>query len=143
MLRKMKDNKAPGSANIPKECLKALNKVGIEYLSKLCSKIYETGCFPEDNEKVGICHLTKENQANQLHGFRYQQPLNSHNKIGVGNRFHKNKYKINTEVSEEQPGFKQNSGTTEAIFTFRNVTESYINKGKGHLRMFYRLCQSI
>ena len=37
---------------------------------------------------------------------------------------------MDTEASEEQFGFKQNSGTREAIFTMRNIIETYISKQK-------------
>ena len=38
--------------------------------------------------------------------------------------------KVAAEVSEEQVGFKQNSGTREAIFTMRNITETCISEQK-------------
>lgn len=93
VLRKMKDNKAPGPDDIPTECLKALNEIGIENLSKLYSKIYDTVCFPENMRKSVFVTLSKKKQDNQLRRFPYHQPLKSHSKTGVGNSSGKD-YKI-------------------------------------------------
>ena len=112
------------------QCLKALNNESIRILTKLCNQIYRSGMFPEDLKRSVFVTIPKKPKATDCSDFRTISLMSHATKMIMTILLRRIQSKVAAEVSEEQFGFKQNSGTREAIFTMRNITETYINEQK-------------
>ena len=47
----LRPGKAPGEDEITTEMLQALDEIGIDKITELCNKIYDTGYIPDDMRK--------------------------------------------------------------------------------------------
>ena len=59
-MRKMENNKAVGPDNIPIEAWKCLGREGIEWLTKLYGKVWETGKMPDEWRKSVLVPIFKK-----------------------------------------------------------------------------------
>ena len=69
-LRSMNDGKAPGGDSISAEMLKALDDLGLERLTDLTNKIYNTGYIPEDMKESVFIPIPKKPKATQCTEYR-------------------------------------------------------------------------
>ena len=129
-LHRMKDGKAPGPDGITTECLKAVNNESVCTLTKLGSKIYRSGTFPKELKKSAFVTLPKNTKVTECSDFHTISLMSHVSKLLLAILLKRIQSKVNMVASEEQFGFKQNSGTREAIFTMRNIIEIYISKQK-------------
>ena len=122
-MKKMKTGKASGPDNIRVEMLEPLEELGITVLTDLLNEIYEAGQIPADLTKSIFITLPKKPGAIgcDLHS---TISLMSHiTKILLRIIMKRARNKLNPELSEEQCGFVEGKGTTNAIFILRNIIE--------------------
>ena len=62
-LKKMKKNKSPGPDGVVVEMIHALEDFGIDKLTEIINRIYDTGCFPEDLSRSIFIALPKKPSA--------------------------------------------------------------------------------
>ena len=86
--------------------------------------------FPEDLKKSVFVTIPKKPKATECSDFCTISFMSHATKLIMTILLRRIQSKVAAEVSEEQFGFKQNSGTREAIFTMRNITETYISEQK-------------
>ena len=124
-LYKIKDGKAPGLDEIPIEMLKALEDFGIEKLTDLFNKIYETGHLPDDLLQSVFITIPKKSKANDCSDFRTISLMSHTTKVLLRIILERIKGKINKEIGENQFGFRSGCGTREGIFALNMITQKY------------------
>ena len=129
-LKWMKIGKASGIDNISSEMLQALGDFGINTLTKLCNNMYKNAYIPEDLRTSVFILLPKKHKAVECSDFRTISLMCHTLKLLLTVILSRISNKINREVGREQAGFRKNSGTREAIFCLRNLTEKYIEMKK-------------
>ena len=107
-MRKMKTGKATGPDGLSIELIEALEEFGIEKVTTLLNEIYDTGQIPGATD----CELHRTIS------------LMSHvTKLLLRIIMMRIRNKINPEIAEEQCGFVEGKGTTNAIFILRTLIE--------------------
>lgn len=129
-LKEMKNNKSVGPDNINVEMLKALDSYGIEKLTTLCNGIYQSGNIPQDLLESVFITLPKKPKANECGDFRTISLMSHVIKVILKILLNRNQQKLFNESGNYQFGFKKGSGTREAIFCMRMITEKCLEKGK-------------
>ena len=66
----LRPGKAPGEDNITTEMLQALVEIGIDKITELCNKIYDTGYIPDDMRKSTLIPIPKKAKALNCIDFR-------------------------------------------------------------------------
>jgi len=113
IIQKLSRNKATGDDNIPAELIQALGTNGIQLITKLMNKIYNTGAIPDDYLK----NIRKINNALNCSDFRTISLISHVSKILL----QLTNARIAPTVS--QLGFRKGRGIRYAIFQFRTIIE--------------------
>ena len=129
-IRKLSDGKAPGYDNITAEELKATGDTGVEILQQLCNKIWKNEAFPDDWGKAIITPIYKKKDKLDCGNYRGISLLSHAGKI-ITTIIQRRMLKRAEEViSESQAGFRPGRSTVDQLFTLRQITEKYREKGK-------------
>ena len=129
-IRKLSDGKAPGYDNITAEELKATGDTGVEILQQLCNKIWKNEAFPDDWGKAIITPIYKKKDKLDCGNYRGISLLSHTGKI-ITTIIQRRMLKRAEEViSESQAGFRPGRSTVDQLFTLRQITEKYREKGK-------------
>ena len=129
-IKSIKGGKAAGSDNITVDIIKSLNEFGVDTITELCNDIYETGHIPKDLTSSIFIPLPKKPRAVDCTEYRTISLMSHITKILLKIIHERIKNKIDTEVGEEQFGFRKNKGTREAILSIRLVIDKYIEVQK-------------
>ena len=125
-IKTMKNNKAPGPDGITSEMIQSLEELGVDILTKLTNKIYDTGEIPEDLSKSIFIALPKKPGATECELHRTISLMSHATKILLKILMMRMKNKIKPEIAKEQYGFMPDKGTRNAIFILRMLIERTI-----------------
>ena len=92
--------------------------------------IYNTGHIPEDLKKSIFVQIPKKPKASICEDFQTISLMSHVTKLLLKIILNRIKIQIDNEVGKEQFGFRPVSGTREAIFCMRMVTERYFAVNK-------------
>lgn len=129
-INSLKPGKAPGDDEISTEMLQALDEIGIDKITELCNKIYDTGYIPDDMKKSTFIPLPKKSKAVNCTDFRTISLMSHVTKILLKIILYRNSAAIDREIGENQSGFRKGKGTREGIFNLRTISERYLEKQK-------------
>ncbi|GFS27117.1 RNA-directed DNA polymerase from mobile element jockey-like [Elysia marginata] len=129
-IRKMKAGKATGPDGTAVEMIEALEEYGVEKLTSLLNEIYDTGEIPTDiSRSVFIAHPKKPGPTEcKLH--RTISLMSHVTKILLRVVMIRIRSKIKPEIADEQYGFVEGKGTTNAIYTLRTLIQRAIEVQK-------------
>ena len=129
-IKNLKQGKAAGPDKITTEMIKSLANFGIDTITELCNDIYNTGYIPKDLKTSIFITLPKKPRAVECEDYRTISLMSHITKILLKVIQERIQNKIDEEVTEEQFGFRKNSGTREAIICLRMLIEKYIEVQK-------------
>ena len=129
-INSLRPGKAPGDDEISTEMLQALDEIGIDKITVLCNKIYDSGYIPEDMKKSTFIPLPKKPKAVNCTDFRTISLMSHVTKILLKIILYRNSAAIDREIGENQSGFRKGKGTREGIFNLRTINERYLEKQK-------------
>ncbi|GFS27228.1 RNA-directed DNA polymerase from mobile element jockey-like [Elysia marginata] len=119
----MKNGKAAGPDQIPIGLLQALGNWGIDQLTMLLNRIYDTGNIPKDMLISTFITLQKKPGATECENHRTISLMSHTLKLLLRILLTRIRSKIKPEISETQFGFVANKSTTNAIFTMVMLRE--------------------
>ena len=122
-MRKMKTGKATGPDGLSIELIEALEEDGIEKVTTLLNEIYDTGQIPVDMSRSIFIALPKKPGATDCELHRTISLMSHVTKLLLRIIMMRVRNKINPEIAEEQCGFVEGKGTTNAIFILRTLIE--------------------
>ena len=122
-MRKMKTGKATGPDGLSIELIEALEEFGIEKVTTLLNEIYDTGQIPVDMSRSIFIALPKKPGATDCELHRTISLMSHVTKLLLRIIMMRVRNKINPEIAEEQCGFVEGKGTTNAIFILRTLIE--------------------
>jgi hypothetical protein len=125
-IKSMKTNKATGPDEISVEMIQSLDELGVDVMTKLLNKIYDTGEIPEDLTKSIFIALAKKSGATECELHRTISLVSHVTKILLKLLMMLMKNKIRPEIAKEQYGFMTDKGTRNAIFILRMIIERSI-----------------
>jgi hypothetical protein len=126
----MKKGKAPGVDGVTIEMLVAAGDKGIEIFTKLLNEIYSTGILPEELTRSIFIAIPKKPGATECELYRTISLMSHVTKILLRILMMRARSKIKPAIAQEQFGFKEDSGTRNAIFTLRMLGERAIEMQK-------------
>ena len=118
-MRKMKTGKATGPDGLSIELI----EYGIEKVTTLLNEIYDTGQIPVDISRSIFIALPKKPGATDCELHRTISLMSHVTKLLLRIIMMRVRNKINPEIAEEQCGFVEGKGTTNAIFILRTLIE--------------------
>ena len=129
-IKKMKHGRAPGPDNIPVEIYDALGEIGINEITQLVNKIYDTGKIPSSLSRSIFITIPKKPGATECESHRTISLMNHVTKILLRIIMERIRSKIRPEISETQFGFVADKSTRNAIFTLSMLIERCIQMQK-------------
>ena len=131
VIQKLSSNKAiTGADNIPAEFLQTLGENGIQVITRLINKIYNTGIIPDDFLTNVFITIPKVSRAQDCSDFRTISLISHTSKILLHLINNRITPIIERHLSDSQMGFRKGRGTRDAIFQFRTITERAIHVNK-------------
>lgn len=122
-MRKMRRGKATGPDGISVELLEALDSFGLAIMTDLLNDIYNSGKLPEDLYKSVFIALPKKSGAIECELHRTISLMSHVTKILLRIIMMRARRKTKPEIAEEQCGFVEGKGTTNAIYILRTLIE--------------------
>jgi hypothetical protein len=122
----MRRKKATGDDNIPVDLLKELGDSELKIMTKLVSKIYISGDWPNDFLDVTMIALPKKNQAKKCSDHKTIRPISHTGKIVAHILSKRFESKIE-EVIEDQFEFQKGKGTKDANGLMRIISERVLD----------------
>ena len=129
-IKQIKLGKATGPDNITKEEIEALGDFGIEVLTKLLNDVNDTGYIPKDLLKSVYIPLPKKPGTIDCENHRTISLMSHISKFFLKIILKRMQNKIKREIADEQCGFVEDSGTSNAIYILRTLTERSIEVQK-------------
>ena len=125
-ISKIKRNKAKGPDGIVIEMIQALDDLGIESVTNIANRIYDTGEIPDDLTKSVFIALPKKAGTIECELHRTISLMSHIIKIILHILLRRAKNRIDPEIPQEQCGFTEDTGTRNAIFMLRMLSERAI-----------------
>ena len=129
-LHKLKRNKAAGPDEVVTVMMIALEDYGIDKLTDIVNEIYDTGVIPEDLSRSIFIALPKKPGATECELHRTISLMSHMTKLILKIIMMRARCKIRPEIGREQCGFVEDSGTRNAIFMVRMISERAIEMQK-------------
>ena len=130
VIKRMKNGKAAGIDEIKTEHLKALGDEGLNRITELCNKIFNTGYIPKELRHSLFITIPKKKNAQKCEEHRTISLMSHVTKILLSIIIERNKEKIDAQISDSQSGFRPGIGTREGIFNIRQIVDKMLAKKK-------------
>ena len=109
--------------------IQATEGIGTQWLLDLCNGIVKEGCIPEDWKSSVILPIY-EGKGDPVECRSYRGIKLLEQVMKVVERIFEHRLRQQIEVDGMQFGFMKGKGTTDAIFTVRQMQENFRVKGK-------------
>ena len=129
-IKRMKSGKATGPDNIPVEIIVALEELGLNMVTNLLNRIYDSGNIPDDLLKSVFIALPKSPGATECELHRTISLMSHFTKILLRVLMSRMRKNLKPEISRTQFGFVPDKGTRNAIFTLSMLMERCIEVQK-------------
>jgi exonuclease III len=126
----LKARKAPGIDGISAELLQAGGETLVTALHELFQKIHQEEEVPNDWGKAIITPIFKKGDKSDCKNYRGISLLSVPGKVFTKVLQRRMKSCVERALAEEQAGFRPGRGTTDQIFTIRQITEKYLEHNK-------------
>ncbi|TWW80485.1 R2DM Retrovirus-related Pol polyprotein from type II retrotransposable element [Takifugu flavidus] len=123
VVKKLLGGKAPGVDEIRPESLKALDVVGLSWLTRLCNIAWTSGAVPLDWQTGVVVPLFKKGDRRVCSNYRGITLLSLPGKVYSGVLERRVCRIVEPRIQEEQCGFRPGRGTVDQLYTLRRVFE--------------------
>ena len=130
VVKKSKKGKSPGNDKITIEMIEGSGDFGMQKITELTNKIYNTGFIPEEMYKSIFIAIPKKPGAVECNLHRTISLMSQITKIILKVILNRIKQKLKPEIAEEQYGFIEGKGTRNAVFIMRMISERAIEVQK-------------
>ena len=123
IIKGIKSGKAAGEDEIRPEMLKALTGEGILWLTRVCQVAWKFGKTPRDWQTGVIIPIFKKGDRKQCTNYRGIPLLNLPGKVYAKSFERKFRKIAESKLKDGQCGFRPGRGTTDQIFTLKQILE--------------------
>ncbi|KAK0138802.1 putative RNA-directed DNA polymerase from transposon X-element [Merluccius polli] len=123
VVRKLLDGRAPGMDEVRPEFLKALDVVGLSWLTRLCSITWTSGAMPLDWQTGVVVSLFKKGDRRVCSNYRGITLLSLPGKVYSGVLARRVHRIVEPRIQEEQCGFRPGLGTVDQLYTLCRILE--------------------
>ena len=135
-MKKLKNNKAPGTDNIPAEMLKQGGNQLEQFLLKIVTSVWEEEKMPQQWKEGIICPLYKKGDQMECGNYRGITLLNLGYKVFSNVLFERLLPILQRGMGSYQCGFLPGKSTIDQIFTLRQILEKTTEFGIGTHHLF-------
>ena len=121
VIKELPKGKACGVDNICAELLQNMDEKGMEIMTNLINKIYNSGYIPEEFRKSIFVPLPKVSKSQKCNDFRTIVLILHASKLHLIKR--RISPIIERQLGESQMGFSKGKGTRDAVFQLRMISE--------------------
>jgi len=130
VIKELPKGKACGEDAISAELMQSMGENGLEIMTTLINKIYNTGNIPEDLMKSIFVPIQKISRARECNDFRTIALISHAAKVLLQLIKRRITPIIERQLGESQMGFRKGKGTRDAIFQVRMISERIIQMNK-------------
>ncbi|XP_054621698.1 uncharacterized protein vopp1b isoform X1 [Dunckerocampus dactyliophorus] len=123
VVKKLLGGRAPGVDEIRPEFLKAMDAVGMSWLTRLCSIAWTSGAVPLDWQTGVVVPLFKKGDRRVCSNYRGITLLSLPGKVYSGVLQRRIRRIVESRIQEEQCGFHPGRGTVDQLYTLSRVLE--------------------
>ncbi|KAK0134955.1 Transposon TX1 uncharacterized protein [Merluccius polli] len=123
VVRKLLGGRAPGVDEVHPEFLKALDVVGLSWLTRLCSIAWTSGAVPLDWQTGVVVPLFKKGDRRVCSNYRGITLLSLPGKVYSGVLERRVRRIVKPRIQEEQCGFRPGRGTVYQLYTLCRILE--------------------
>ncbi|KAK0134946.1 LINE-1 reverse transcriptase [Merluccius polli] len=123
VVRKLLGGRAPGVDEVRPEFLKALDVVGLSWLTRLCSIAWTSGAVPLDWQTGVVVPLFKKGDRRVCSNYRGITLLSLPGKVYSGVLERRVRRIVEPRIQEEQCGFRPGRGTVDQLYTLCRILE--------------------
>ncbi|TKS65493.1 LINE-1 reverse transcriptase -like protein [Collichthys lucidus] len=123
VVKKLLGGKAPGVDEVRPEFLKALDVVGLSWLTRLCNIAWTSGAVPLDWQTGVVVPLFKKGDRRMCSNYRGITLLSLPGKVFSGVLERRVRKIVEPRIQEEQCGFRPGRGTVDQLYTLSAVLE--------------------
>ena len=125
-MKKVRKGKAAGEDGVSVELIEALEELGIRKLTQVINKIYDSGELPHGMLRSTFIALPKKAKAVECSQHRTISIMSHVTKILLRIIMLRMRNKIKSEIGDDQCGFDEGKGTTNAIYMLKTLGERAI-----------------
>ena len=122
-LREISNSKSPGIDNIPIELIKQSDQQGISLMTQLCKKIWRSQEWPVDWKRSVYVPLPKKGDIRECANNRTIALISHASRILLKIIQKRMGVYLESEVAQEQAGFRRGRGTRDHIANIRWILE--------------------
>ena len=123
VVRKLLGGRVPGVDEVCPEFLKALDVVGLSWLTRLCSIAWTSGAVPLDWQTGVVVPLFKKGDRRVCSNYRGITLLSLPGKVYSGVLERRVRRIVEPRIQEEQCGFRPGCGTVDQLYTLCRILE--------------------
>ncbi|KAK0150975.1 LINE-1 reverse transcriptase [Merluccius polli] len=123
VVRKLLGGRAPGVDEFRPEFLKAMDVVGLSWLTGLCSIVWTSGAVPLDWQTGVVVPLFKKGDRRVCSNYRGITLLSLPGKVYSGVLERRVCRIVESRIQEEQCGFRPGRGTVDQLYTLCRILE--------------------
>ena len=123
VLQNLKNNKSPGEDLITGEMCKAMGENGIGRLHSLINNIWMSESIPNDWKRGVIVKVPKKGDLSDCSNWRGITLLPVARKVLSNLIYNRLREAVDSNMREEQAGFRQDRGCSDQIFVLRTIIE--------------------
>ena len=130
-IRYIRNNKAPGFDDIPIELIKHAGSNCEKLIHKLITEIWNTGEWPDDWCKACYLPIPKKGDLQNCANYRTIALISHASKILLHIILGRLKGTMNSEMAQEQAGFRPGRGTRDQSFNLRVIMQKMYEANRG------------
>ena len=123
VVKKLLGGRAPGVDEIRPEYLRALDVVGLSWLTRLCNIAWSSGAVPLDWQTGVVVPLFKKGDRRVCSNYRGITLLSLPGKVYAGVLERRIRPMVEPRIQEEQCGFRPGRGTLDQLYTLYRILE--------------------
>lgn len=124
-IKKLRNNKSPGSDGVTAEMLKLSGEKGVKILWELCNQVWNTGTWPPEWAESIFIPLHKKGRTENCSNYRTISLISHASKVMLCVIHTRLRNYLDSQIPPEQAGFAKGRGTREQILNIRQLIEKH------------------
>lgn len=130
LIKRLKNNKAPGENSIVAELLKKGGTMLVSQITEVIKTIWKTETIPEEWKTAIVCPIFKKGNPTKTENYRGISLLDTCYKILTTLILERINPYVEEIVGSYQCGFRRGKSTTDHVFALRQIMSKYYEFGK-------------
>jgi len=122
-MKEVSDGKSTGMDDVPVELFKAAGETALDQMHRICIALWETGDWPEDWANSIFIPIPKKGDMGKCENYRTIALVSHASKIILRVIMERMRRKTESELSDEQAGFRRGRGTRDQLINLKIIMQ--------------------